>query len=48
MAIDAPAARFSLANGDDAGARYHLKRGVACAKAAASTFNELELLIGKG
>ncbi len=34
-------------NDDDAGARYHLKRVVECVKAAASTFRELEALIGR-
>jgi hypothetical protein len=45
---DAPAARLCLKNDDDAGARYHLKRVVECVKAAASTFRELETLIGRG
>lgn len=43
---DAPAARLCLRNGDDVGARYHLKRVVECVKAAASTFRELEALRG--
>ena len=43
---DVAAARSSLRNDDDAGARYHLKRIVACAKAAASSFNELNSLRG--
>ena len=45
---DAAAARFCLSNDDDPGARYHLKRVVDCVKAAASTFRELEALIGRG
>jgi hypothetical protein len=40
--------RLCLKNDDDAGARYHLKRVVECVKAAASTFRELEALIGRG
>ena len=44
----AAAARLSLKNDDDAGARYHLKRVVECVKAAASTFRELEALVGRG
>jgi crossover junction endodeoxyribonuclease RuvC len=39
---DAAAARLCLANDDDAGSRYHLKRVVECVKAAASAFRELE------
>lgn len=39
---DAAAARLSLRNDDDAGARYHLQRAIACVKAAATTFRELE------
>jgi hypothetical protein len=45
---DAPATRLCLKNDDDAGARYHLKRVVECVKAAASTFRELEALVGRG
>jgi hypothetical protein len=45
---DAAAARLSLKNDDDAGARYHLKRIVECIKAAASTFRDLEALVGRG
>jgi hypothetical protein len=45
---DAPATRLCLKNDDDAGARCHLKRIVECAKAAASTFRELEALVGRG
>src|SRR3984893_16059899 len=45
---DAAAARLSLKNDDDAGARYHLKRVVECVKAAASTFRDLEALVGRG
>jgi hypothetical protein len=45
---DAEAARVSLRNDDDAGARYHLKRVVECVKAAATSFGELEALIGRG
>ena len=45
---DAVAARLSLKNDDDAGARYHLKRVVECVKAAAMTFRELESLSGRG
>jgi hypothetical protein len=41
---DSAAARLCLANDDDAGARYHLKRVVECVKAAAATFKELEAL----
>jgi hypothetical protein len=41
---DSAAARHCLANDDDAGTRYHLKRVVECVKAAASTFRELEAL----
>lgn len=43
---DAAATRASLANNDDTGAAYHLRRVVACVKAAASTFNELKKLGG--
>ena len=39
---DAGAGRLCLANDDDVGARYHLKRVVECVKAAAKTFRELE------
>jgi hypothetical protein len=42
------AARLSLKNDDDAGARYHLKRVVECVKAAASTLRDLEALVGRG
>ena len=38
---DSAAARLSLSNSDDAGARYHLARVVKCVKAAATTLNEL-------
>jgi hypothetical protein len=41
---DSAAARLCLANDDDAGARYHLKRVVECVKAAAETFRELAAL----
>jgi hypothetical protein len=41
---DSAAARLCLANDDDAGARYHLKRVVGCVKAAAETFRELAAL----
>jgi hypothetical protein len=44
---DAAAARLCLKSDDDAGARYHLKRIVECVKASASTFRELESLIGR-
>ena len=43
----AAAARGTLANDDDVGARYHLKRTIACVKAAAATFKELEALLGE-
>ncbi len=45
---DASAARACLTNDDDAGAHYHLKRVVECVKAAASTFRELQELVGGG
>ena len=45
---DAPATRLCLKNDDDAGARHHLKRVVECVKAAASTFRDLEALVGRG
>jgi hypothetical protein len=41
---DSDAARSSLANNDDVGARYHLQRVVSSVKAAAATFRELEEL----
>ena len=41
---DSAAVRLCLANDDDVGARYHLKRVVECVKAAAATFRELEAL----
>jgi hypothetical protein len=41
---DSAAARLCLANDDDVGAHYHLKRVVECVKAAAATFKELEAL----
>jgi hypothetical protein len=44
---DSAAARLCLANDDDVGARYHLKRAIACVKAAAATFKELEALLGE-
>jgi hypothetical protein len=44
---DSAAARLCLANDDDAGARYHLKRVVECVKAAATTFKELQTLLGE-
>jgi hypothetical protein len=44
---DAAAARLSLKNDDDAGARYHLKRVVECVESAAATFRELETVTGK-
>ena len=44
---DSAAARLCLANDDDVGARYHLKRVVECVKAAAATFKELEALLGE-
>ena len=44
---DAAAARLSLRNDDDAGARYHLQRVVACVKAATTSFRELEVLKAK-
>jgi hypothetical protein len=37
---DSAAVRLCLANDDDVGARYHLKRVVECVKAAAATFRE--------
>jgi hypothetical protein len=37
-----------LRNDDDAGARYHLTRIIAGIKAAASTFGELQELVGGG
>jgi hypothetical protein len=43
---DSAAARLCLANDDDVGARYHLKRVVECVKASAATFKELEALLG--
>jgi hypothetical protein len=43
---DATAARPSLKHDYGAGARYHLKRVIECAKAAASTLRELESLNG--
>jgi hypothetical protein len=45
---DSAAARLCLKNDDDAGARCHLKRVVENVKAAASTFRELEALVGSG
>jgi hypothetical protein len=45
---DALAARLCLRNDDDAGARYHLERIIAGVKAAASTFRELQQLVGGG
>ena len=45
---DAPATRLCLKNDDGAGARYHLKRVVECVEAAASTFRQLEALVGRG
>jgi hypothetical protein len=44
---DSGAVRLCLQNDDDAGARYHLKRIVESVKAAASTFLELNALIGR-
>jgi hypothetical protein len=44
---DSAAARLCLANNDDVGARYHLKRVVECVKAATATFRELEALLGE-
>jgi hypothetical protein len=41
---DSAAARLCLANDDDVGARYHLRRVIDCVKAAAATFKELEAL----
>jgi hypothetical protein len=45
---DAPATRLCLRNNDDAGTGYHLKRIIAGVTAAASTFGELEEVIGGG
>ena len=45
---DVDAVRLCLKNNDDAGARYHLKRAVACMKAAATSLNELEALMSGG
>jgi hypothetical protein len=47
VACDSAAVRLCLQNDDDAGARYHLKRIVESVKAAASTFRELDALIGR-
>lgn len=44
ISADAEAARMSLANDDDIGARYHLVRVVASVKSAATSFRELEAL----
>jgi hypothetical protein len=44
---DVAAARLCLANDDDIGARYHLKRVIDCVKAAAATFKELEALLAE-
>jgi hypothetical protein len=44
---DAVAIRLCLKHDDDAGARYHLKRVVACVKAAVASFRELETLTGR-
>src|SRR5580698_8335186 len=45
---DVLAARLCLRNDDDAGARYHFKRIIACIKAAAPTFGELQEVVGRG
>jgi hypothetical protein len=39
---DSAVARLCVANDDDVGAKYHLKRVVECVKAATATFRELE------
>ncbi len=44
---DSAAARLCLANDDDAGTKYHLKRVIECVKAAAATFKELEGLLSE-
>jgi hypothetical protein len=41
---DVDAARLCLANDNDVGAHYHIKRAIECVKSAALTFRELKNL----